>query len=54
MDRYSKLKLAPYGGFINPVLTPVVEGGKIVDVKIDYPVDYVKQMLDYGKAYSFL
>jgi dipeptidyl-peptidase-3 len=54
LDRYSKLKLAPYGGFINPVLTPVVEGGKIVDVKIDYPVDYVKQMLDYGKAYSFL
>ena len=54
LDRYSKLKLAPYGGFINPVLTPVVENGKIVDVKIDYPVDYVKQMLDYGKVYSFL
>jgi len=54
LDRYSKLKLAPYGGFINSVLTPVVENGKIVDVKIDYPVDYVKQMLDYGKVYSFL
>jgi dipeptidyl-peptidase-3 len=54
LDRYSKLHLAPYGGFINPVLTPVVENGKIVDVKIDYPVDYVKQMLYYGKAYSFL
>jgi dipeptidyl-peptidase III len=54
LDRYSKLHLAPYGGFINPVLTPVVENGKIVDVKIDYPVDYVKQMLYYGRAYSFL
>lgn len=54
LDRYAKLNLAPYSGFINPVLTPVVESGRIVDVKIEYPVDYVKQMLHYGKAYSFL
>jgi dipeptidyl-peptidase-3 len=54
LDRYAKLNLAPYGGFINPALTPVVENGKIVDVKIAYPDDYVKQMLHYGKAYSFL
>jgi dipeptidyl-peptidase-3 len=54
LERYSKLKLAPYGGFINPVYTPVIENGKIVDVKISYPDDYVKQMLRYGKEYSFL
>ena len=54
LERYSKLKLAPYGGFINPVYTPVVKNGKIVDVKIEYPEDYVKQMLRYGKDYSFL
>jgi dipeptidyl-peptidase-3 len=54
LERYRKLNLAPYGGFMNPVYTPVVEGGKIVDVKIDYPDDYVKQMLRYGKEYSFL
>ncbi|MDD8016281.1 MAG: dihydrofolate reductase, partial [Acidobacteriota bacterium] len=54
LDRYAKLNLAPYSGFINPVLTPVVESGRIVDVKIEYPVDYVGQMLRYGKAYSFL
>lgn len=54
LDRYSKLNLAPYSGFINPVLTPVIENGKIVDVKIAYPDDYVKQMLRYGKEYSFL
>jgi dipeptidyl-peptidase-3 len=54
LERYSKLNLAPYGGFINPVYTPVIENGKIVDVKIAYPDDYVKQMLRYGKEYSFL
>ncbi len=54
LERYSKLNLAPYGGFINPIYTPVIEGGKIVDVKIMYPEDYVKQMLRYGKDYSFL
>jgi len=54
LERYSKLNIAPYSGFINPVLTPVTENGKIVDVKITYPTDYVKQMLHYGKDYSFL
>jgi len=53
LDRYSKLNLAPYGGFINPVYTPVIENGRIVDVKITYPDDYVKQMLRYGREYSF-
>jgi dipeptidyl-peptidase-3 len=54
LERYSKLNLAPYGGFMNPVYTPVIEDGKIVDVKIMYPEDYVKQMLRYSKDYSFL
>ena len=54
LERYSKLKLAPYGGFINPIYTPVIKNGKIVDIKIAYPDDYVKQMLRYGKEYSFL
>ena len=54
LDRYSKLNLAPYGGFINPIYTPVVENGEIVDIKIEYPTDYIKQMLRYSKDYSFL
>jgi len=54
LERYSKLNLAPYGGFINPVYTPVIEDGKIVDVTVDYPMDYVEQMLRYGKEYSVL
>ena len=37
LDRYAKLNLAPYTGFVNPVYTPVVENGKIVDVKVEYP-----------------
>jgi len=54
LDRYSKLNLAPYSGFINPDYTPVIENGRIIDVKISYPDDYVKQMLLYGKEYSLL
>jgi len=54
LDRYAKLNLAPYSGFVNPVYTPVVENGKIVDVKIDLTEGYVEQMLRYGRDYSFL
>ena len=54
LERYSKLNLAPYGGFINPIYKPVVENGEIVDIKVEYPTDYVKQMLRYSKDYSFL
>jgi len=54
LDRYAKLDLAAYGGFMNPIYIPVVEDGKIVDVKISYPDDYVMQMLRYGKTYSYL
>ncbi len=54
LERYRKLNLAPYAGFINPEYTPIYKDGKIVDVKISYPEDYVKQMLHYGKAYSIL
>jgi dipeptidyl-peptidase III len=54
LDRYAKLHLAPYSGFVNPVYTPVVENGKVVDVKIDLTEGYVEQMLRYGRDYSFL
>jgi dipeptidyl-peptidase-3 len=52
--RYRELHLAPYGGFVNPELTPVEKDGKIVDVKISYPDDYKAQMLEYSRKYSFL
>ncbi|HOZ16032.1 MAG TPA: dihydrofolate reductase [Tenuifilaceae bacterium] len=54
LDRFNKLKLAPYGGFMNPQLVPVMEGDKIVDIKVEYPENYVQQMLDYSNNYGFL
>lgn len=53
-DRYASLNLRPYGGFINPDIIPVEKDGKITDYKIEYPADFLQQMLDYGKKYSFL
>ena len=54
LERYARLDLAPYSGFVNPVYTPVLEDGRIVDVKIDLAEGYVEQMLRYGRDYSFL
>ena len=54
LERYGKLKLAPYQGFIQPKLTPVMDGDKITDVKIEYPYDFVEQMLEFGKKYALL
>jgi dipeptidyl-peptidase-3 len=39
---------------MNPVLEPIEKDGKIVDVKVSYPEDYVEQMMWYSKSYSFL
>lgn len=54
LDRYAKLKLAPYAGFLNPKLIPVFEGDSIVDVKVEYPSNYIEQMDEYSTKYSFL
>lgn len=54
LERYQNLKIAPYQGFIQPKLVPVKKDGKLIDVKIEYPKDFVGQMLDYGKHYSLL
>jgi len=54
LERYKKLNISPYAGFINPKLVPVMNGTKIIDVKIEYPVDFTKQMLEYAKEFSFL
>jgi dipeptidyl-peptidase-3 len=54
MERVEPLNLAPYAGFIHPRYVPVEENGEIVDVIIEYPGDFVGQMLEYEKDYSFL
>jgi dipeptidyl-peptidase-3 len=54
LERYAKLKIAPYSGFINPVYTPVITNGIIVDVRITYSEDFAAQMIRYSKNFSFL
>jgi len=54
LERYTRLDVAPYSGFINPRLVPVMEGGEITDVRIEYPEDFTAQMLEYAAGYSFL
>ena len=53
-DRFEKLNVAPYKGFIQPKLVPVMEGGKIVDVKVEYPNNFLLNQLELGKNYGFL
>ncbi|HYD22097.1 MAG TPA: hypothetical protein VEB40_11525, partial [Flavipsychrobacter sp.] len=54
LERYAKLGDKPYAGFIQPRLTPVKEGRKIVDVKVSYPKSFYSQMMEYGRDYSYL
>ncbi|WP_225986398.1 dipeptidyl peptidase 3 [Rufibacter sp. LB8] len=54
LERYKKLNIAPYSGFIQPILSPVVKDGRIVDVLLTYPGSFTEQMLEYGKTYNLL
>jgi len=54
LERFRKLAIAPYSGFINPVLRPVTRDGEIIDVEIEYPDDFTGQMLYYAREYSSL
>ena len=55
LDRYKKLNIAPYKGFINPVYTAVRDkDGNITDVTISYSEGYAEQMLRYSKDYATL
>ena len=55
LERYKKLNLAPYKGFINPVMKPVMDdAGNICDIQLDYTESYVHQMLRYGQEYGTL
>ena len=55
LERYKKLNLAPYKGFVNPVYTAVTDAeGHITDVTVSYDEDYVEQMLRYSRDYATL
>jgi len=49
-SRYEKLNVAPYGGFLNPDFIIEKDGETIKDIKISYPTDYIKQMLQYDDS----
>ena len=48
LERYQKLNVAPYAGFVNPKYRLVEKEGSVVDVEIEYPTDFLTQMLEYG------
>jgi dipeptidyl-peptidase-3 len=54
LDRYAKLNVKPYRGFIQPRLVPVMNGEQITDVKVEYPNSFYEQMMEYAKKYSYL
>lgn len=55
LDRYAKLNIAPYKGFVNPIYTPVIDNdGNITDVTISYTEKYLPQVLRYSRDYRTL
>ena len=54
LERYAKLNIEPYSGFVNPDFVLIEKDGEIVDIELLYNNNYVEQMLSYSKNYSFL
>ncbi len=55
LNRYAKLDIAPYKGFVNPVYEAVYDdNGIITDVKVSYGEDFLPQVLRYSKNYAGL
>lgn len=55
LERYKKLNLAPYKGFVNPVMRLEKNAqGEVTDVTLDYTEGYAAQMLRYSQDYSYL
>lgn len=54
-ERYVRLHLSPYKGFVNPVMCEVKDNsGHVTDITLDYTEGYAKQMLRYSRDYSYL
>ena len=55
LERYKRLNLAPYKGFINPQMLPVLgPDGQITDIQLNYAESYAHQMLRYSSEYATL
>ncbi len=54
-ERYVRLHLSPYKGFVNPVMREVKDNsGHVTDIMLDYTEGYAEQMLRYSRDYSYL
>lgn len=54
-ERYVRLHLSPYKGFVNPVMREVKDdSGHVTDITLDYTEGYAEQMLCYSRDYSYL
>jgi dipeptidyl-peptidase-3 len=54
LERFEKLDIAPYSGFVNPTYEVIEKEGKITDIKVHYDDGYAEQMMYYSEHYSFL
>ena len=55
LSRYRRLDLAPYKGFINPMMEPVLDAdGNICDIQLNYSESFTHQMLRYSSEYGTL
>ncbi|MBK7345206.1 MAG: dihydrofolate reductase [Saprospiraceae bacterium] len=55
LNRVKPFNIPPYAGFIQPEFVPELDAnGEIIEIKVTYPDDFVRQMLEFGKKYSFL
>ena len=54
-ERYVRLHLSPYKGFVNPIMCEVKDdSGHVTDITLDYTEGYAEQMLRYSRDYSYL
>ncbi len=54
LNRYASLDVAPYSGFVNPRIVADDDNGVVSNVRVEYPNDFMSQMLEYAADYSFL
>ena len=55
LQRYKRLNIAPYKGFLNPRMLPVFNAkGEVIDITLDYSEGYAEQMLRYSQQYATL
>lgn len=52
LERYNKLNLKPYTGFVNPHIVPIIVNNQIADYQIQYSDNFLVQNLEYSKKYS--